>query len=282
MTELRDGSALKEVSNFPLDVSADSQQNTRPETSQLLNRRREKGYSLEQIAKQLRISAFQAQALENLDFSQLPRPPYLQGFIRNYCRALDVDPSDYLALANNVVSPPLPVLKNDPQDLAGFDEESDPAATHTRRMWFAAMFIVVFTSIILLVVEFGPEQKLNNADNVKSLLPAVIAPLQTASNLPNAATVKPASVNVLQVVGANEQRLIRLTYRGDSWVEIRDAQGVVLTSQLNRRGSEQSLTGYPPLKMVIGAADNVVVEINGKALDLNAFTKENVARLSIP
>lgn len=282
MTELRDGSALKEVSNFPLDVSADSQQNTRPETSQLLNRRREKGYSLEQIAKQLRISAFQAQALENLDFSQLPRPPYLQGFIRNYCRALDVDPSDYLALANNVVSPPLPVLKNDPQDLAGFDEESDPAATHTRRMWFAAMFIVVFTSIILLVVEFGPEQKLNNADNVKSLLPAVIAPLQTASNLPNAATVKPASVNVLQAVGANEQRLIRLTYRGDSWVEIRDAQGVVLTSQLNRRGSEQSLTGYPPLKMVIGAADNVAVEINGKALDLNAFTKENVARLSIP
>lgn len=282
MTELWDGSALKEVSNFPLDVSADSQQNTRPETSQLLNRRREKGYSLEQIAKQLRISAFQAQALENLDFSQLPRPPYLQGFIRNYCRALDVDPSDYLALANNVVSPPLPVLKNDPQDLAGFDEESDPAATHTRRMWFAAMFIVVFTSIILLVVEFGPEQKLNNADNVKSLLPAVIAPLQTASNLPNAATVKPASVNVLQAVGANEQRLIRLTYRGDSWVEIRDAQGVVLTSQLNRRGSEQSLTGYPPLKMVIGAADNVAVEINGKALDLNAFTKENVARLSIP
>ena len=282
MTELWDGSALKEVSNFPLDVSADSQQNTRPETSQLLNRRREKGYSLEQIAKQLRISAFQAQALENLDFSQLPRPPYLQGFIRNYCRALDVDPSDYLALANNVVSPPLPVLKNDPQDLAGFDEESDPAATHTRRMWFAAMFIVVFTSIILLVVEFGPEQKLNNADNVKSLLPAVIAPLQTASNLPNAATVKPASVNVLQAVGANEQRLIRLTYRGDSWVEIRDAQGVVLTSQLNRRGSEQSLTGYPPLKMVIGAADNVALEINGKAFDLNAFTKENVARLSIP
>ncbi|MBX7229787.1 MAG: helix-turn-helix domain-containing protein [Burkholderiaceae bacterium] len=282
MTELWDGSALKEVSNFPLDVSADSQQNTQPETSQLLNRRREKGYSLEQIAKQLRISAFQAQALENLDFSQLPRPPYLQGFIRNYCRALDVNPSDYLALANNVVSPPLPVLKNDPQDLAGFDEESDPAATHTRRMWFAAMFIVVFTSIILLVVEFGPEQKLNNADNVKSLLPAVIAPLQTASNLPNAATVKPASVNVLQAVGANEQRLIRLTYRGDSWVEIRDAQGVVLTSQLNRRGSEQSLTGYPPLKMVIGAADNVAVEINGKALDLNAFTKENVARLSIP
>ena len=83
MTELWDGSALKEVSNFPLDVSADSQQNTQPETSQLLNRRREKGYSLEQIAKQLRISAFQAQALENLDFSQLPRPPYLQGFIRN-------------------------------------------------------------------------------------------------------------------------------------------------------------------------------------------------------
>lgn len=282
MTELWDGSALKEVSNFPLDVSADSQQNTQPETSQLLNRRREKGYSLEQIAKQLRISAFQAQALENLDFSQLPRPPYLQGFIRNYCRALDVNPSDYLALANNVVSPPLPVLKNDPQDLAGFDEESDPAATHTRRMWFAAMFIVVFTSIILLVVEFGPEQKLNNADNVKSLLPAVIAPLQTASSLPSAATVKPASVNVLQAVGANEQRLIRLTYRGDSWVEIRDAQGVVLTSQLNRRGSEQSLTGYPPLKMVIGAADNVAVEINGKALDLNAFTKENVARLSIP
>jgi hypothetical protein len=34
--------------------------------------------------------------------------------------------------------------------------------------------------------------------------------------------------------------------------------------------------------MVIGAADNVAVEVDGRVLDLNAFTKENVARLSIP
>ena len=282
MTEVWGGSELKELSNLPFDGSTDSHQNTYPETNQLVTRRQEKGYSLEQIAQQLRISVLQAQALEKLDFSQLPRPPYLQGFIRNYCRALDVDPSDYIALANKAVSPPSPVLKNDPQDLAGFDEENDLATSHTRRMWFAAMFVVVFTGIILLVVELSAEHKLNNVDNVKSLLPAAMAPLQSTSHLPTPAAAKVASVNVSQVGNANEQRLIRLTYRGDSWVEIRDAQGVILTSQLNRRGSEQSLTGRSPLKMVIGAADNVAVEVDGRVLDLNAFTKENVARLSIP
>ena len=253
-----------------------------PTLSQL---REIKGWSLEEIAQQLRISVMQASALESLNFAQLPRPPYLQGFIRNYCRLLQADPSHYIALANDAVSPPSLVLDNNPRTLGCFDEPHGYTSAHTRRMWIAAFCVAVCTGIILIGVEQTTSNKgENNAAKLAastSVTPSSVVLALTAVTSSNNALTKPTSVNALQKTANDGLRVIRLIYRGDSWVELRDAQGVVLTSQLNKSGSEQSLTGQPPLKLIAGAAKNVTVEVDGKAIVLDAFTKENVARLNI-
>ena len=257
-----------------------------PTLSQLRER---KGWSLEEIAQQLRISVMQASALESLNFAQLPRPPYLQGFIRNYCRLLQADPSHYIALANDAVSPPSLVLDNNPRTLGCFDEPHGYTSAHTRRMWIAAFCVAVCTGIILIGVEQTTSNKGENnaaklAASISVTPSSVVLALPdtlTAVTSSNNALTKPTSVNALQNTANDGLRVIRLIYRGDSWVELRDAQGVVLTSQLNKSGSEQSLTGQPPLKLIAGAAKNVTVEVDGKAIVLDAFTKENVARLNI-
>ena len=72
---------------------------------------------------------------------------------------------------------------------------------------------------------------------------------------------------------------IRLQFQSESWVEIKQADGKILISQVNRGGSEQELGGTPPFDVVIGNAPNVKLLYNGRPVDLRNHYKVDVARL---
>jgi len=76
----------------------------------------------------------------------------------------------------------------------------------------------------------------------------------------------------------------RLSFRfgGDSWIEVRDASGTILHSGTNRAGSSRVVQGTPPFRLVVGNSANVVLEQDGKAVDLAAHTRGSVARLTLP
>ena len=90
----------------------------------------------------------------------------------------------------------------------------------------------------------------------------------------DAATVPPPAV------AAGTDRIV-LQFDAESWVEIRDATGKVLMSQLNRADTEKAVTGTAPFSVVIGNAQHVHVTYNGEPFDLTPHIRVEVARFTL-
>ena len=66
---------------------------------ELLRAAREKaGLSIADLSTQLRMAVRQIDALEKADYTHLPAGTFLRGFVRNYAKAVDVDPLQAIAL----------------------------------------------------------------------------------------------------------------------------------------------------------------------------------------
>ena len=74
---------------------------------------------------------------------------------------------------------------------------------------------------------------------------------------------------------------IRMVFKQDSWVEVRDGSGNVLMSQVNTAGSEQNIDGNPPFSLTIGHAGGVDLYYKGKQIDLAPNTKSEVAHVTL-
>ncbi len=67
----------------------------------------------------------------------------------------------------------------------------------------------------------------------------------------------------------------------DSWVEIKDRAGNTIFGQLNPAGSRRSISGEPPLSVVVGNAAGVRLFQGDKSIDLAPHTRVDVARLKL-
>jgi cytoskeleton protein RodZ len=78
-----------------------------------------------------------------------------------------------------------------------------------------------------------------------------------------------------------ESRL-QIAVSADSWVEITDAKGKQLEMDLLRGGSDRYYQGQPPFRILFGRASAVRLSMDGEAVDLTVFTREDVAQLTWP
>ena len=78
-----------------------------------------------------------------------------------------------------------------------------------------------------------------------------------------------------------ESRL-QIHVSADSWVEITDSAGQELEMDLLRGGSEREYLGKPPFRILFGRASAVRLSMDGEAVDLTAFTMDDVAQLTWP
>ena len=81
----------------------------------------------------------------------------------------------------------------------------------------------------------------------------------------------------------SQTAVLRLTFDEDSWVEIKGKDDIILSSQVNLRGSELRLSGQAPFSLVIGHAASVHLYHKGKQVDLTPHTSSSseVARLTL-
>jgi cytoskeleton protein RodZ len=66
----------------------------------------------------------------------------------------------------------------------------------------------------------------------------------------------------------------------DCWVDIRDSSRTFKLFGTMRKGTQKTLEGTPPYKMVLGNASGVTLSVDGKPFDLAPYTKDNIARFS--
>ena len=90
----------------------------------------------------------------------------------------------------------------------------------------------------------------------------------------------PEETPVQAVAGAGELRL-ELRINSDSWVEIKSAGGENLLLGLLHKGDTRSVTGKAPMKVVLGNAAGVEMQVDGKPFEHSRYTRDNIARFEI-
>jgi cytoskeleton protein RodZ len=112
---------------------------------------------------------------------------------------------------------------------------------------------------------------------------ASIAPLGALHNSGVAAdTAEQAWAALARQPLAEGQSRLQISVSADSWIEILDADGQELEMDLLRGGSDKDYVGRPPFSMLVGRAGAVRLAVDGQEVDLAAYTRDDVARLTWP
>jgi cytoskeleton protein RodZ len=287
--------------------------------AQLMAERRAQGLSLGDVARQLKLSVRQVEALERDEYGAFPGPVFVRGFLRNYAKLLQLEPEALVAQAAIGAAPATASVPATPVPL------QEPRAERRSRFGFGTLALAVVLVILAIAVVYDARNKPatvslapppapgvaqapapQHADSPPPASPDAGAPPAPSPAVPEATTdagsttdarasgdsraaatapagalgaaTAPAAASV-QRPGSTAE--VRLTFDDESWVEIKDATGTVIFSRLSSAGSEQALSGEPPLELVIGNAQSVRLTYRGKPIDLAPHTRVDVARVRL-
>ena len=258
------------------------------------------GWSVGEVARQLKLHARQVEALEQEAFDRLRSPIYVRGFARNYARLVGVDVPTLMRALDECC--PMPALvPPDPQHDIGVGATLPSTDRPSRRYVRIAIGVVLAVGVVALVdriwspfsvhqaavpaavttpvepspvIGAGAEQPAGAEASVSEGGVAAPAPTPPTGEGPSATPPAPQTLTP-------SARTVRLAFERESWVEIRDASGQVILSGVNRAGTEQVVKGLAPLAVVVGNASGVRIDYETRRVDLQPHTQVNVARLTL-
>ncbi len=116
------------------------------ELSALLQEYREKaGYSLTQMADALCLSEDTLEHLENENFSALAVPPYVRGYLRNYAKIADEDPSELINIYESLRGA-------DPKELQNHFRVAPNINTHSAKRFSPVVIQIFFLGLLLAII----------------------------------------------------------------------------------------------------------------------------------
>jgi cytoskeleton protein RodZ len=282
----------------------------------LFKERRRQGLSLGDISRQLKLSVRQVEALERDDYSGYKSPVFIHGFIRNYAKLLGLDPDPLIRATDLMLAPPV-IPGSTPRE----QERPQPTRLEDRKYKLWPAVVAVLLVGIAVAVYFGsrraPDGRRSAATTAardKSAPSSKVAAQAKAGAEAKARTeskpevqsaAKPAARSDAKPeakpqakAGSVEHRsrtdsaaaggaepaghvTVRMIFEQDSWVEVKDRAGNVIFGQLNPAGSRRSISGEPPLSVVVGNAAGVRLFQGDKSIDLAPHTRVDVARLKL-
>ncbi|MBV6475445.1 MAG: DUF4115 domain-containing protein [Rhodocyclaceae bacterium] len=251
--------------------------------------REARGMATTEVAAALKMSPRQIEAIEAEDFSRLPGATFVRGFIRNYARLLKIDAAPVLGALPEQAAPLLAEL-NMPEE-AGVKMPSGHARQGRGILGATVLALVVLGMALALyfdLIDISALQPSRQDDG--PAVPARQEQPQVAQPQPQAlaASESPAAVAVAapnakpaqSPVEPGAQQLI-FSFDGSSWVEVRDASGHTVFSQMNAKGTTQLVEGRPPFQLVVGNASQVRLQYKDQLVDLRPHTRVEVARLTL-
>ena len=248
----------------------------------LLRQTREaQGLTLGEVSGALKFSTRQIEALEKDDFEQLQGKTFLRGFIRAYARMLKLQPEAVLALldAQESVVAIAAVEQIVPPDNMG---ETDPMPFYRRH---GRKFSLVIAALVVAVAAtwfYGNEQTASvnvNAANTVQPSAVVVPVMLDADHLSvTASMVESVSGTAAPSLAAGA---ISFEFSDRSWLEVKDANGQTLLTGEFPGGQSQVANGKPPYQLWIGKASAVKVTYKNQSVDLQPYTRDEVARLTL-
>lgn len=262
--------------------------------SQLRAAREARGQSVADVAQAIKFGPRQIEALEADDYSALPAPPFVRGFVRSYAKFLKLDPVPLVALLEARAPVVLPDVR--PPENMG----------NAMPVGVRQIPLLVAASVLLLVVALviGSWHFLGGAKGAAGSA-AAIAPRPVAAEQATV-PVAPPQLRVDQAAGADSQtvpggsaaadagagnapvsadvaslRQLVFVFGGKSWIEVKDASQKIIFTGEQSAGSRQAISGQPPFQLVIGNAANVEVQYGERRVDLTPHIRAEVARLTL-
>ncbi len=275
-------------------------------------RRVELGYTLDKVSAQLKLTPRQIDAIENERFDELPGNTFVRGFVRNYARFLDLPMAPLLAHLETCLplerqQAALPRVNEDASVLlGGGGGRSQPLVLVL--VVLAAFAVGVGGVVWYLQQPAQPElvasatvalPKVVVLEEASAVASAVVAESQVASvvateaaSVVSAIALKPASAPVVKasapVVKASEivalpatKGELTIAVQQDSWVQVQDATGAKLVSELLKPGVVKSVAGVAPYRLKIGNAPHTQLTFRDQVVDLSTYTRGDVATFEL-
>ena len=116
-----------------------------------------------------------------------------------------------------------------------------------------------------------PQQ--NGSETTSVQVPAVVEPKTSGEALPPAGATSTPSSAVIVTSPAK----LEIILKDPSWVRVQDAQGKDILNKNGQAQTTERVEGLFPLKVDIGNAGAVQLNVNGAPYDFSIHTKANVA-----
>lgn len=243
--------------------------------ARLRSAREKHGLTVLQAAEKLHVDARLLESLEAGQYSVLGAAVYVRGHLRRYADLIGESPAELQQLYEETTDTAQPDLTRIPR--------SEPGMDPARLMVPALLILVGFALAGILWWLLSMERAKSSA--ARASQPAVAA---AATALPLAAAGSPASGSAASAdepaatAGAPQappaaapadaaQAQLALKFKAASWVEVYDARGRRLLHGVEAADSARTLAGAAPLRVVLGNAPGVALQLNGQAVPLQGL-----------
>ena len=278
-------------------------QNDEPSVGQILKTHRENAnISLAKIASLLKLTESQVEHIENDEYHLLGAKTFVKGYIKNYCRTLNIDSTAILTML------PAYSTSDKPVDMQSFSRRTEKEAHDSRLMTvsYLILAIVIGSSAVWWWQNAMPIDEQTNTINANNSLIseqqestkllAEAADEAQSNEIEPAPQANSAVINEQQTIQAaplndaqsqseptsSDLSTIIMMFNDESWVEIHDANDEKIAFGVKKAGYAMTLTGVAPFSVVLGKHDVVRITLNGEPVDISAFPKNRLAKFKLP
>ena len=278
-------------------------QNDEPSVGQILKTHRENAnISLAKIASLLKLTESQVEHIENDEYHLLGAKTFVKGYIKNYCRTLNIDSTAILTML------PAYSTSDKPVDMQSFSRRTEKEAHDSRLMTvsYLILAIVIGSSAVWWWQNAMPIDEQTNTINANNSLISEQqestkllaeaadeaqsneiepAPQANSTVFNEQQTIQAAPVNNAQSQSeptSSDLSTIIMMFNDESWVEIHDANDEKIAFGVKKAGYEMTLTGVAPFSVVLGKHDVVRITLNGEPVDISSFPKNRLAKFKLP
>jgi cytoskeleton protein RodZ len=281
----------------------------------LKNARESQKLTVEDVASNLRLGIKKIKALEDDDYSLIADPTLARALIRSYARFLKLNPEPLLEAHRQMT--PSDIVN--PIGLSTEIVSGDIVLGQSKSK--SMLFFTVLIALILIWFfnAYQTQESDDNdltlspsieSEQVEIALPAIesnngfvnqvneseVIADETKSEVIKVESAKPEPVkpepvaktlsqtqseSMKKVALGTSMVRVKLVFKDESWVSIRDKSGETIYQKLAKAGMEDYVQGMPPLKLHIGNVSGTQLIFNGEVVDLAPNTNNNIARISL-
>ena len=259
----------------------------------------EKGLSVEDIVRQLKIPEGYVIALEQGQFEVLPAPAFARGYLRNYARLLELDEQELVKNYNDSM-----------EDEYNNDVLIDTPKSNIMENRSSSLlrFIITLLSVFVIIIfsywwhqsktssipinnkelsieeEIDPPISGSTTDGASAGTSLKFEESVVVVDDPNEENINVANdLNSISMLQQLDVTNLYIHFTDDCWMEIRNKMGEVLMTGIKRAGADFDMMVPVTIKLWIGNAKGVgEIRFGGRNVDiLTSLAGKKVAKLTL-